>query len=272
MHTTGFAVFGQELYLEESIKAIEAFRDEPLDRHLSAKIAELLPHKSQSTRLRVATKIVQRFFKTAAFLKFINTVKSESSKHDLLYWRAARTDNIISEIAREIIYPYFVLDSIPEGYDESSFHLANTATLFVVDRVISSDFAEAYAKKIFHFDSPRTVALSLRIMKQAGILDAVTVKLGRRHVSGYYTQPHSLQPEVFAYCVYEEFGGDAISLDRLENGDCVKLFFLNRLQVESLLKSLERKKLIEYITLPGGKSIRFTSSSLDDLVSALIGN
>lgn len=274
-----FATFGQELYFDESIRAIESFPEIPEHDHLAEKITEFLPHPSQSTKLRVATKIIQRFFKSpdgkshaTAFIKLVNSLKSESARRDLLYWRAARTDTVIAALAREVFYPYFVLNAVPEGYDESAFQLANTATLFAIDKVISRDFAVEYARRIWDFDSARTITLALRIMKQAEILDTIIVKLGRRHVHGYYPQPHSARAAVFAYCMYEEFSADGSppSIDRVLNGDCAKLFFLSPLQVESLLKTLEKKKLIQYLSMTGGRYIHFTPPDLDTLVNSLI--
>ncbi|MCX6375918.1 MAG: hypothetical protein NTU88_07815 [Armatimonadetes bacterium] len=273
-----FATFGQELYFEESIRAIESFFDDIEPDHLSAKIASTLQQPSEATRLRVASKIVQRCFKTAdgksrsqAFLKLVKSCKSESNQRDLLYWRAARTDGIIAALAAEVFYPYFVLNTLPKGYDEETFRMANTATLFADDKVISSDFAVRYAKETWGFDSARTVTLALRIMKQAWMLESVSVKLGRRHVLGYYPQPHLLQPEVFAYCLYEEFMDHAptVSLDRIHNGDCVKLFFVSRLHADSLLRKLAGRKLVEFKALPGGKHIRFMCPNLDALVYKL---
>ena len=280
MAKLGLAVFGQELYFEESVRAIESFPDVPEHDRLSAKIADLLTHPSETTRLRVATKIVQRFFKSASgrshpvpFLKLVNAVGIESSRRDLLYWRTARTDTVIAAIARDILYPYFVLNTIPDGYDEASFRMANTSALFSIDRIISRDFAVHYAKNIWAFDSARTVTLALRIMKQAQILDAISVKLGRRHVLGYYPEPRSLQPEVFAYCMYEEFldreSAPLVSLNRVQNGDCAKLFLRSPLQVESLLRQLQKRKLVEYVGLPGVRHIRFTSPDLGALTDTL---
>jgi len=279
--TTRFAVFGQELYYEESIRAIEFFQDVPEHDRLSARIAEQLPYPSPATRLRVATKIVQRFFKSpdgkshaGPFLKLVNGLKSEPARRDLLYWRTARTDSLITAIAGEIFYPYFVLNEPPQGYDEASFRMANTAALFAVDRVISLDFAVEYARRIWDFDSARTVTLALRIMKQAGMIDSANVEVGEHRVLSYYPLPHSLSPEVFAYCVYEEFldadSAPAISLDRLYNGDCVRLFLLSRLQANSMLKSLEQSGLIERTTLRGARHVRLTSPHMEALASSLI--
>lgn len=274
-----FATFGQELYFEESLRAIESFSDDIEPDHLSAKIASTLRQPSEATRQRIASKIVQRCFKSPdgrsgsqAFLKLVKSCKSEFGRRDLIYWRAARTDDIVSALAAEIFYPYFVLNMLPKGYDEETFRMANTATLFADDRVISSDFAVRYAKENWDFDSARTVTLALRIMKQAWILESVSVKLGRRHVLGYYIQPHLLQPEVFAYCLYEEFLDHAptVSLDRIHNGDCVKLFFVNRLHADSMLRKLAGKKLVEFRALPGGKHIRFTCPDVDALVDRLV--
>lgn len=269
------ATFGQELYFQESIRAIECFSDAPADDHLPPKIAEILPHPSENTRLRVASKLIQRYFKAGpSYLKLVKATKNDAARHELLYWRTARTDAVIGAIAREIFYPYFVLNALPKGYDESEFRMANTATLFSADRIISRDFAIRYARETWDFDSERTVTLALRIMKQAEVLDSISVKLGGRHVLGYFPQPVCPKPEIFAYCMYEEFSpllgrelNSRPTPDRVQNGDCSKLFFLNRLQVDSLLKTLQKRKLIEF----EGMHIRFAFSDLDALVKELGG-
>ena len=278
------ATFGQELYLQESIRAIESFSDLPVptirdarsrgtDDNLLAAVATILPHPSENTRLRVASKLIQRYFKgSPAYLTLIKSLKCDAERRELLYWRAARTDGVIAAIAREVFYPYFVLNALPKGYDESSFRMANTATLFSVDRIISRDFAVRYAREAWGFDSERTITLALRIMKQAEILDSISVKLGRRHVLGYFPQPHSLKPEVFAYCLYEEFSpslgqelNSCPSPDRIQNGDCSKLFLLNRLQVDSLLKTLNKRKWVEF----EGMHVKLVFPDLDALVLQL---
>lgn len=275
---TEFATFGQELYFDESMQAIQALSEVCEPGHLSSKIAELLPQPSRATRLRLASKIIQRYFKPAnpkssgqAFPRMVRNTGSESARRDLLYWRTARTDRIIAALMGEVFYPYFVWNALPSGYDEAAFRMANTATLFSVDRVISRDFAIRFACDAWGFDSARTVTLALRIAKQAEILDAVMVKLMSRHVLGYYPQAHPIETDVFAYCLYEEFldSSPTVSLDRIHNGDCVKVFLLNRLQVDSMLKNMEKKWLIAFAAQPGGKHIKFSYTDMDSLVHAL---
>lgn len=273
-----FATFGQELYFDESIRAIESFSDVHEPGHLSSKIAETLSHPSEATRLRVASKIVQRYFRPVngtsgarPFLKMVRDAKSAAERLDLLYWRTARTDGIMTALAGEILYPYFVLNTLPKGYDESAFRLANTGTIFSVECLISRDFAIQYACDAWGFDSARTVILALRIMKQANVLDAVTVRVAERQVQGYYPQPHPVRVETFAYCLYEEFLGTAptVSVDRIHNGDCVKLFLLGRLHVDSMLRTLEKMKLITFTTQTGGRHIKFTHTEMDSLVDSI---
>lgn len=273
------AVFGQELYYDESIRAIKSFSKLHDREQLHAKIAETLHQSSSATRNRVAAKIIQRFFKDCSgnfpampFLKLVAQAKREDLRRALLYWRTACTDAVVGAIASEVFYPYFVLGRIPAGYDEPTFRMANTATLFPIDSVISRDFIVEYARRIWGFDSARTVTLALRIMRQAEMLDATSVVLGRRRVLGYYPRPHSLDLRAFAYCIYEEFlGGEPmLSIDRVYNSACVKTFLLSRLQVDSLVRSAERKDLVEPVSLPGGRRIRLALPSLEALVDALI--
>lgn len=269
---SSLAIFSQELYFEESIQAIEFFSKCSETEGLQQRIADLLPQPAKSSRLRVASKIIQRFLKqdtSPSFARLIGGIKSLSARQELLYWRTARTDWIIASLARDLFYPYFVQKTIPGGYDEASFRMLNTATLFAVDEIISRDLAIAFSRDVLKFDSPRTVTLALRIMKQAEILGAILVKLNRRHVLGYFPQPRALMPEVFAYCMYEEFPKGA-ALDQIHNGDCVRLFFINRLQADSLLKTLEKRKLIRFENRPGGRYVSFVPVDAESLVDSLI--
>ncbi|MHB0997740.1 MAG: hypothetical protein ACYC27_00725 [Armatimonadota bacterium] len=278
---TSFSTFGQELYLQESIDALDRFHDTQEHGQLRTHLADVLPHKSINTRLRVASKIIQRLFTTPgleditpSFVHLVNSMTNENDKCDLIYWRTARTDSIIKVIASEIFYPYFIQHSFPAGYTEESFHIANTRSLFEIDRVITSDFATHYAEKMWNFNSGRTVKLALRIMRQAGILDSILIKIGKSSVYGYYTQPRTMKPETFGYCLCEEFmnesSGIMASLDQVQSSDCVKIFLLNKLQVDSMLKYLERKKLITFISRHGGRYIKFNSPDIDSYVRSII--
>lgn len=269
-------VFSQELYYDESIQAIESYADAPRRRELHARITADLPHTSAATRNRIATKITQRCFvdpdgsfPASAFLRLVSSNQRRDVRLDLLYWRAAQTDAAIEAVAGELFYPYFVLQTIPQGFTEPEFHMANTATLFSVDSVITRDFAIEYARRVWEFDSPRTIALALRIMRQAEIVDAVSVSMGRRRVHGYYPLPHTPRVEVFAYCIYEEFLGEGplISTDRLRNSAFAKIFLLSGLQMDSLAKTAERKRLLA----PEGRYWRLTKKSLAEVAEELKG-
>ncbi len=301
-----FTVFSQELYYDESIRAIESYADAPRRRELHARIAEQLPYPSATMRDRVASKIIQRFFvnpptgtphpnpprngegvapsplrgglgwgkrsgsyPATAFLRLVAGIKRDDLRRDLLYWRAARTDAIIEALAGELFYPHFVLGQIPMGYSEAEFHATNTATLFSIDGVITRDFAIEYARKVWEFDSPRTIALALRIMRQAEVVDATSVVLGRRRVHGYYPLSHTPRVEAFAYCIYEEFlaEGPVVAIDQLRNSAFAKVFLLGGLQVDSLVKSAERQKLLT----ADGRHMRLAYGSLGELVEALKG-
>ena len=170
-------------------------------------------------------------YPATAFLRLVAGIKRDDLRRDLLYWRAARTDAVIEALAGELFYPHFVLGQIPQGYSESEFHAANTATLFSVDGVITRDFAIEYARKVWEFDSPRTIALALRIMRQAEVVDATSVVLGRRRVHAYYPLSHTPRVEAFAYCIYEEFlaDGPVVAIDQLRNSAFAKVFLLERL-------------------------------------------
>lgn len=280
MSAEKFTVFSQELYFDESMIAIDVLRQPDKHEHPLSKIADLLRQPSPSTRTRIASKIMQRisflnYSRTAntPFVDLVSGLKNESAKRDLIYWKAARTDRIISSIAEEIFYPYFIMNRLPSGYSESMFNMANTGTLLDTDRIISRDIVVDYAQRTWNFDSTRTLTLALRIMHQAEILDTVIVKVGNRHILGYYPQPHPAKLEVFAYCMFEEYflgASSMISIDQIHNGECGRLFLQNRLQIDSMLKTMEQRKLIQNTNQRGGRYISFIPPDLKSLVSMLL--
>ncbi len=275
------AAFSQELYYDESIRAIEAFADISDLDGLREKIAQILPQHSESTRLRIASKIIQRFFKSpdgrslsSEFLKLTSQLKNDSARRDLIYWRTSRIDLLISAIASEIFYPFFVLQTLPAGYNEATFRMDNTASLFPIDSIITRDFVIKYAKKAWAFENVKSITLALRIMKQAQILDAISVSIGRRRILGYYPRPHSPNIEAFAYCLYEESLGCGnlaiLSLDHVQNHNFAKVCLVSRLQVDSMLRETEKKGLISFLNMSGGRHVKLTLPSLGDLVEKLL--
>ncbi|MCL6520238.1 MAG: hypothetical protein K6T99_10430 [Armatimonadetes bacterium] len=181
---------------------------------------------------------------------------------------------MISAIASEIFYPFFVLQSLPANYDEHTFRMDNMASLFPIDSIITRDLIIKYAKKIWGFESEKTITLALRILKQAEILDSVSVAIGSRHTLSYFPRPRIPHLETFIYCLYEEplySGASAVqSLDRIQNGDFAKLFLLNRLQIDSLLKTAEKEGFICFISMPGSRHVKLLFPSLEDLVDKLV--
>ena len=272
--------FGQELYLRESIHAIEVFGGLAGHKDLRNKIADALSHGSMSTRLRLASKIIQRFFRNPndkspahAFLRLVSGAKSEQLRRDLLYWRTARTDLVISAVAAEIFYPFFVLGILPAGYDESTFRMENTAALFTTDMVITRDLVVNFARRQWDFHSQTSLTLALRIMRQAEILDTISVTIGRRRILGYYLRPHFPAVEAFVYSIYEESmpqRRNILLLDQVQNGNFAKTFLLSRLQADSLLKTAEKNGYVKSISKPGPRRIELAIRNLDALVDKIL--
>lgn len=275
-----FRVFSQELYLEESIRAIEMFGNLAGQSDLRGKIADILPQHSTATRHRVASKIIQRFFREPGskspclpFLRLVANIPESSIRRDLLYWRTARTDSVISAIASEIFYPVFVLGTLPSGYDESSFRMANIAALFSTDMVITRDLVVNYARRTWNFQNIQSLTLALRIMRQAELLGAIPVTIERRRILGYYMQPHSLALEVFVYSLYEDSQTarrKVLSFDQIQSGEVAKTFLLSRLQADSLLKSAEKKGYVSFIGIRGTRHISLTYENLQTLVDSVL--
>lgn len=273
MKASEYAVFSQELYFKESLNAIEKF--DPGESGLTRKIAETLHHPSALSRERIATKIAQRFFKShcgepEAFIRLVRKLGHESDRLDLVYWRTAKTDQLIMHIAGDIFYPYFVLGTYPSGFDEHAFRIANTGNLFDADKLITADFVHHYAKAAWGFDTHRVLTLSLRILTQCGILDSVNVDVDGKSTPGYFPRRHAVSPDVFAFCIAEEVLCErTCSVDRAETCTASKIFLLSRLEVRSILKELQKKKIIEQTDSSGGKYFRFLVTDLNGLVELL---
>lgn len=278
---TRFATFGQELYQTDSIRAIEQFHGLKEHDQLMQSIADILPHPSAKTRKRVALKLIQRHFAPSEsapnplpYLHLVRSLPDTRDRTDLIYWRTARTDRLISAIASEIFYPYFVSNSIPDGYTEQQFDLVNTNVLFSIDRIITTDFVTAYAERIWGFACRKCIGLALRIMRQSGMIDAIHIRKSRKNVLGYYSIPHSISARVFAFCLYEEFTAGALtgkpSLDQVQGADCVKLFFLSRLQLDAALRALETKRVIRLVNQYGGRYVQLLLPDTDALVRLLV--
>ena len=281
--TSGFTTFGQELYQDICIRAIEKFYHITDHDLLLESISGILPQPSGKTRRRLAEKLVQRHFSgpgsgshSMPFLRLVANLSDIRGKNDLIYWRTASTDSLISAITSEVFYPFFILNTIPDGYSDESFNLINTGSLFSMDRIITTDLVINYAKTVWDFTSAKSIRLALRIMRQAELIDAMHTRKGRKTILGYYPNPHAMSANVFAFCLYEELlvGRSLLtpSLNQVQSADASKLFFMSRPQVDSMLKTLEKKGLVEMVNQHGGRYVRLTIPDMDTLVGNLIEN
>lgn len=278
-----FSTFGQELYQEVSIKSIEDFYGISDTNVLLQSIASLLPQKSIKTRKRVAEKIIQRFFTPPypgetprPFLDMVRLSDSLHDKTDLIFWRTAKTDRIIAAIASEIFYPYFLDAIIPGDYSEHEFNMLNTSALFNIDRVITTNFICEYAASKWNFTSKKSITLALRIMRQAGLIHSVPVRLISKRTTGFYLAQHYINANIFLFCLYEEFQKEGhapiISLNQLQESDAMKVFFINRMQLNTMLEDLSKRYFIKSINQHGGRYIELLHPSTEALVSALFNS
>lgn len=281
--TSSFTTFGQELYQDISIQAIEQFHCITDHNLLLQSISGILPQPSEKTRLRLAMKLVQRFFsgyesdkRPMPYLHLVTNLSDTQEKNDLIYWRTAETDRLISAITSNIFYPFFILNKIPDGYSEQTFNMINTGSLFIMDNIITTDFAINFAKTVWGYTSVKSIRLALRIMRQAEIIDSMHTRKGRKSILGYYPNPHGISANVFAFCMYEELliGKSLLtpSLDQVQSADASKLFFMSRPQVDSMLKTLEKKGVVEMVNQHGGRYVRLTVPDMDSLVKLLLEN
>ncbi|MHB1459181.1 MAG: hypothetical protein ACYC0V_19915 [Armatimonadota bacterium] len=281
--TSSFTTFGQELYQDVSIQAIEQFHTIKDHDLLLESISDILPHPSEKTRRRLAEKLVQRHFNglesgshSIPYLRLVANLSDTREKNDLIYWRTASTDKVISAIASEIFYPFFILNTIPDGYSDETFNMINTGSLFSMDRIITTDLVINYARTIWDFTSAKSIRLALRIMRQAELIDSMNTRKGRKNILGYYPNPHNISASVFAFCLYEELliskSTPTPSLDQVHNSDAVKVFFMSRPQVDSMLRTLEKKGIVELMNQHGGRYVHLKLPDMDALVKTLIEN
>ena len=275
-----FAAFGQELYPEDAAQALRLALGVGTRAELRQQIVAALPQPSEKTRDRIADKLIQRLIPiehgsvvVSPFVRLAACTRDDQARTELIYYRTAQTDTIIAAIAAEMFYPYFILGRPPKGFNASQFRFANTGALFDYDNVITASFVSAYARKVWGFHSEATAIRALRVLREAGLIEALPSTPGRMRRHAFALRPHTMQPATFAFCLYEEFASrrsPALAVDQIQNADFARMFIVRPVDVTALLEEARRSKLV---VRRGGAAPRYgPAADLEGLVDALLGS
>ena len=278
-----YARFGQELYTQETLTAAAILADtcdpeEPITMSaIIGRIAAALPQGTPATRQRVAVKLLQRIATGApdcqrnkglppdkdadepgiksqerlhtgvfTFARLLTHLPDTQARRELVFFSAACADTLIGAIAREILYPYFIEERIPPPYEEDEFLIANAGLLLAPEPILTTGVVSDFARRAWGFDSERTVALALRILRQAGILLSAPLLGERGRVAAYTLAPHGLSLPTLLWGLHQEYGhaGVAPAWDQVGRARIAQLFVVPPSVVTSRLWEAERAGLV----------------------------
>jgi hypothetical protein len=275
-----FPTFSQEFAFEDSLAAIRT-ASRFMDRAARVQaIASVLPQASAKTKERLAAKIIQRYFggrrradADPHFWKLVLALDDRSTQRELMLYRTAAVDRIVAAISADVFYPRFVAKTYPAGYDESSFRLANTGALFDSDDVITAEFVREFAAKRWAFTSERTVNLSLRILREGGVLCSIASAQATGRSLAYLPASRSISPVTFCYCLASQFRSNDSALpptlDKVHNADFVKLFLLPRPAVDSLIRESGRRGWLRVEGSGSARQVALVAKGAEELISLL---
>ena len=277
--------FGQEFYPYESIRAIKlADKSKASDRHaLIERIAAQLPQASSHTRLRIATKFVQRYLigtrreitpppHCQSFVRLVARLRHTPTQIELLYLRLAKTDKIVGAIARELFYPVCIAGRPPDGFSSAEFAARNGGQLLAMSPLLTRAFICHYAKTRWNFHDHATIDRSLRVLQGAGLIARERMPELRRHPTAFRLSQHNISLVTFVYAVYDEFllqimaGNFTLARGVVPITDFARSFLLTPAQVEEHCEAARRHQLIAQ----HGDQWRFVFGDLDVLVDTLL--
>lgn len=194
------------------------------------------------------------------------------AQRDLVYYAAARADGLIAAIASDILYPYFIEDRIPIPYSEDEFIMANAGLLLAPEPIVTAGFVADYARRAWNFDSPRTVGLALRILRQAGILISAPLLGARGRVAAYTLAPHGMSLSALLWAFYGEFGQASLApaFDQVERSHFARLFVVSPSVVRSLLWEAEKAGIAASWSPSGARRVALKVREPDALARLLL--
>lgn len=305
-----YARFGQELYTQETLTAATVLADacdaeELLGmRAVIGRIATALPQGTPATRQRIAVKLLQRIAAGApdcryneglsanethsgepelknqerlhagvfTFARLLAHLPDTQARRELVFYSAACADALIGAIAREILYPYFIEERIPPPYEEDEFLIANAGLLLAPEPILTTGVVSDFARRAWGFDSERTVALALRILRQAGILLSAPLLGERGRVAAYTLAPHGLSLPTLLWGLHQEYGqaGVAPAWDQVGRARIAQLFVVPPSVVTSRLWEAERAGLVGCWSAVGTRRVALKVRESDAIARLLL--
>jgi hypothetical protein len=287
--------FGQEFYPYESIRALKLAERAGLnDRHeLRDRIATLLPHDSEQTRRRIASKFIQRYLTgdrklidppaaEQAFVRLVARHRHLPAQIELLYYQLSQVDTVVGAIARELFHPVFIAGQPPAGIGADAFAAQNGGQLLALEPLLTRPFIVHYAKTQWGFGNRATIDRALRVLQGAGLVDRERMTELRRHPDAYSLSEHDVSLVTFTYAFYNEYlpqataqvstaaGTPAASMTvpraAVANSDFARTLLLAPVQVEERLEAARRHQLLAQ----NDGQIRLFYANLNFLVDALL--
>jgi hypothetical protein len=208
----------------------------------------------------------------ASFARLLSHLPDTQARHDLVYYAAARADDLVAAIARDILYPYFIDGCIPAPYSEGEFIMANAGLLLAPEPIITTGFVADYARRTWGFDSERTVGLALRMLRQAGILLSAPLLGMRGRVAAYTLAPHGMSLPALLWGFYDEYGGASIApaWDQVGRAPFARLFVVPPSVVASRLWEAERAGLIGFWSAGGTRRVALKVREREALARLLL--
>ncbi len=276
-----YATFGQEFYLRETAAAAGIIAQSGSWTHrdgLTAQVAQRLAYPSATMRARVAEKLLQRLSagsrdseRRFAFARLVAEIGDSEAQRELIYYAVSRADGLIGALARDALTPYFLDGQPPRGATEEALAKYNTGRLLTIEPMLTLPFLTWYAREAFGFHSERTVALAMRILRQAGIVLSVSLSGAPKRTLAYTLAPHGLSLAAFLWCLYDEFACDSLppSTDRIEQAAFARTFVVPPAVIGARLREAEREGWVQFATLAGARRVSLPLST-EQLLDALL--
>lgn len=280
-------------------------------RDIVQRIANLLPQEAPATRQRIAVKLIQRIIAAAtpgaeeaihcngkgngnegensapetsggeierlhegvfSMARLMAHLPDTQARRELVFYAAARADTLIGAIAREILYPYFIEECIPAPYEEDEFIIANAGLLLAPEPILTAGVVADYARRAWGFDSERTIALALRILRQAGILLSAPILGERGRIAAYTLAPHGISLPVLLWGLHHQYAHEGIApaWDQVGRARCAQLFVVPPAVVTSRLWEAERAGLVGFWNMVGTRRLLLKVRETDALSRLLL--
>jgi hypothetical protein len=277
--------FGQEFYPYESVRALKfADKTKITDRRaLVDHIATHLTQSSEMTRLRIAAKIVQRYFsatrreivpppQTQPFVRLVARSRHTPTQMELLFYRLSKVDAIVGAIARDLFYPVCIAGRPPDGISSGEFAARNGAQLLAPEPLLTRSFILEYSEKSWNFTNRSTIDRSLRVLQGAGLIARERQTELRDHPTAFRLSQHNVSLATFLYALYDEFlphahnAALALSCDVLPVSDFARTLLLSPAQVEEHCRVARSHQLLAQ----HGRNLRLVFGNLDALVDTML--